>query len=602
MTNSPRKLRWHLASALIVTTVLLWLGFALLAYNSRLNELEDSVGNTFQSTRSTLQTDALSAYQENRANGLGERADHILMSHLSSLSMNGIEFMNGGTALAVKLGEATVRSQITWGLGYEAENDQVWYLYFDQGLDDEGQMEFARWMIDHRSGWAYAIYPGGEENESDSTGDGTFARITGVERPGGAVEVQTLDLIHPDGSQERILKTDAEEPADITLDLVQMEVRSVLLPSRSGDGQNGPIQMERRLASFREAQAIIDRDRAGERRAVLKEWGRLSSGVDQEGFGYWCSACCDLVRNVLEDQWALYLTAFMFAVMVLLLLSAHLSKKVTEPVEELSQAARNGSCREDGPVTELNTLAAAFNGAQAQLAGQLERERAFTRAAAHELKTPLAILRTHAEALQEDIAPEKREQYLDIVLDESDRMAELVGRLLELSRLESGAALNRETVDLTALVREVWAPLTLQLEQKKIALALELEEIQIEGDRARLKEAIENLSSNALRHCTQGGQIQVRLERHESQANLSVYNDGPAVPAEDLPHLFEPFYRGDKSHNRDSGGTGLGLAIVRAAVLAHGGDCSVENRESGVCFLIRLPLDEKSPLETRPTR
>lgn len=597
MKSRPKKLRWHLASALIATIMLLWLGFVLLAYNSRLGELEDAAGSSFQGTKSTLQTDTLPAYRANRANGLGERADHILMSHLSSLSMNGIHSMDGGTALAVKLGEATVRSQITWGRGYAVDDDQEWYLYFDQGLDDEGQMEFARWMIDHRSGWAYAIYPRGKENESNSTGDGTFARITGVERPGGAVEVQTLDLIHPDGSQERILETDAEEPADITLDLVQMEVKSVLLPSRSGDGQNGPIQMERRLASFREAQAIIDRDRAGERRAVLKEWGRLSSGVDQEGFGYWCSAYCDLVKNVLEDQWALYLTAFIFAVMVLLLLSAHLSKRVTEPVEELSQAVRNGSCREDGPVTELNTLATAFNNAQAQLAGQLERERAFTRAAAHELKTPLAILRTHAEALREDIAPEKREQYLDVVLDESDRMAGLVGRLLELSRLESGATLNRETVDLSALVREVWAPLALQLEQKDITLSMELEEIQVEGDRVRLKEAMENLASNALRHCTQGGQIQVRLERHESQANLSVYNDGPAVLAEDLPHLFEPFYRGDKSHNRDSGGTGLGLAIVRAAVLAHSGDCSVENREGGVCFQIQLPLSEKSALE-----
>lgn len=594
MKNRPRKLRWHLASALIVTTVLLWLGFVLLAYNSRLNELEDSVGNTFQGTKITLQTNVLSAYQENRANGLGERADHILMSSLSNQSMNGIEFMNGGTALAVRVGENLVRSQITWGLGYEAEDDQAWYLYFDQGLDDEGQLEFARWMIDYRSGWAYAIYPLAEEGENGSTGDGTFARITGVERPGGAVEVQALDLIYPDGSQERILEAEVEEPADITLDLVQMEVRSVLLPSWSSDG-DGPIQMERRLASFREAQTIIDRDLNGEQQVVLKEWGRFSSGAGQYGYGYRVSAYCNLVWNVLEDQWALYLTAFGFAAMVLLILSAHLSKRVTEPVEELSRTVRNGSCREDGPVTELNTLATVFNAAQAQLAGQLERERAFTRAAAHELKTPLAILRTHAEALREDIAPEKREQYLDIVLDESDRMAELVGRLLELSRLESGTTLDRETVDLTALVREVWAPLSLQLEQKNITHSMALEEIQMEGDRARLKEAIENLASNALRHCDKGGTIRVSLGWENGRVCLSVYNDGPAVPEEDLAHLFEPFYRGDKSRGRDSGGTGLGLAIVRAAVLAHGGECSVENREGGVCFQIWLPLVKRNP-------
>ena len=173
-------------------------------------------------------------------------------------------------------------------------------------------------------------------------------------------------------------------------------------------------------------------------------------------------------------------------------------------------------------------------------------------------------------------------------------MAELVGRLLELSRLESGAGLDRETVDLTALVRAVWAPMTLRLEQKEITLRLELEEIRVEGDRKRLREAVENLASNALRHCARGGRIRVGLERDGSGILLSVYNDGPAIPAEDLPHLFEPFYRGDQSHNRKSGGTGLGLAIVRAAVLAHGGDCSVENKADGVCFRLSLPLTEVS--------
>ena len=95
--------------------MLLWLGFVLLAYNSRLGELEDAAGSSFQGTKCTLQTDTLPAYRANRANGLGERADHILMSHLSSLTLDGIRDMDGGTALAVKLGEATVRSQITWG-------------------------------------------------------------------------------------------------------------------------------------------------------------------------------------------------------------------------------------------------------------------------------------------------------------------------------------------------------------------------------------------------------------------------------------------------------------------------------------------------------
>lgn len=218
----------------------------------------------------------------------------------------------------------------------------------------------------------------------------------------------------------------------------------------------------------------------------------------------------------------------------------------------------------------------------------LQRERDFARAAAHELKTPLAVLRAHAEALREDIAPDKREQYLDVVLSESDRMAALVGHLLELSRPESKQ--KKEPVDLAALVQEVWAPLALPLEQKNLQLQLELEEVSLHGDRAQLREAAENLASNALRYAEPDGIIRVTLERVGSRARLTVYNDGPKIPEADLSRLWEPFYRADPSRSRDSGGTGLGLAIVRKAVEAHSGQCWAENRPGGVAFSIELPI------------
>ena len=221
----------------------------------------------------------------------------------------------------------------------------------------------------------------------------------------------------------------------------------------------------------------------------------------------------------------------------------------------------------------------------------IQREREFTRAAAHELKTPLAVLRAHGEALREDIDAQKREQYLDVILDECDRMSALVGSLLELSRLEAGAGLRREEVELSGLVRAVWDPLALPLERKGVSLTLELEEVRLAGDRERLREAAGNLASNALRHCTPGGAIRVTLKREGDRAVLAVYNDGEPIPAADLSHLFQPFYRGDKSRSRDSGGTGLGLAIVQAAVRAHGGECGAENTGSGVTFRLTLPLD-----------
>lgn len=219
----------------------------------------------------------------------------------------------------------------------------------------------------------------------------------------------------------------------------------------------------------------------------------------------------------------------------------------------------------------------------------LQRERDFARAAAHELKTPLAVLRAHAEALREDIVPAKREHYLDVVLSESDHMTDLVGSLLEMSWTQAKEALKKEPVDLAALVGEVFAPLTLPLEQKNLQLQLELEEVSLTGDRARLGEAVENLASNALRHTAPDGTIQVKLEQMGTWVRLTVYNDGPNLPPEELPRLWEPFYRADPSRSRDSGGTGLGLAIVRDTVEAHKGRCWAENRPGGIAFVIELP-------------
>lgn len=240
-------------------------------------------------------------------------------------------------------------------------------------------------------------------------------------------------------------------------------------------------------------------------------------------------------------------------------------------------------------LTFLLVLALAVFTAHVQ-ARSVRRERAFTRAAAHELKTPLAVLRTHAEALKEDISPEKRGAYLDVILDESDRMSTLVGQLLDLSRLEAGAELRREPLDLAALTAEVLARLEPAAQVGAIALVLDLVPLQVEGDRRRLEELLAELGTNALKHCPPGGEVRVVLRLEGNRARLSVENDGPAIPAEDLPHLWEPFYKGDKSRSREGGGSGLGLALVKGAAEAHKGTCRAENRSGGgVRFTVELP-------------
>ena len=216
----------------------------------------------------------------------------------------------------------------------------------------------------------------------------------------------------------------------------------------------------------------------------------------------------------------------------------------------------------------------------------IQRERDFARAAAHELKTPLAVLRAHAEALREDIDPDRRQEYLGIVVEESDRMAALVGSLMDLSRLENGGPIRREPLDLTALVENCAA---LPAERRGLRLVTELEGAAVLGEKLRLEEAVDNLLDNALRHCTPYGTVTITLTRKGRGIQLTVDNDGEPIPPEQLDRLFEPFYRGDQGRSRSDGGTGLGLAIVRAVTEAHGGRCWAVNRTGGVAFTVQLP-------------
>lgn len=597
-TKRARRLRWRLAVPLTVAFFLLWLGTMMVLTNSACDRLEGTVSQEYEYAQKALE-EQWEIYQNNRDNGLGAQADHILMYNLSAASGGLTDIGEGGMAFLVRnsLGQE-VRSQLAYGYGHEAGVDQGqrWYLYFDDGLDDEGQLKLARWLTQHRSrSWDFALYPSDSwPGDGDLPNvDGTYARVTGVERSGYAIDVQKIELVHPDGTTETMVETDTTGEDSITLELKFMRVASVLLPDYRGEGKAGPIDMELRLSNFREAQNRVHQGATEMHGSSFIVSGKLFGITEEDSHAIRVvGGQCDIRRAAVQGQWFLYLSTFLLTAAAVLLLSAYLSKQVTRPVERLSQGAQKGRCEIDGPVQELNALGEAFNAAQDQLEGQLERERAFTRGAAHELKTPLAIIRTHAEALGEDIAPEKRGEYLNIILEESDRMGQLVGRLLELTRLESGVALNVAPLNLADVVREVWNPLALQLEQKEVSLSLELEEVWLEGDRDRLKEAVGNLASNALRHVDKGKRIQVSLVRKGEQVRVSVYNDGPIIPDKDLPHLFEPFYRGDKSRSRDSGGTGLGLVIVRAAVSAHGGSCGVEQRAGGPCFWLCLPVGQ----------
>ena len=241
-------------------------------------------------------------------------------------------------------------------------------------------------------------------------------------------------------------------------------------------------------------------------------------------------------------------------------------------------------------ITLLFTLLLAWFTARAQ-ARSLQRERDLTNAVAHELKTPLALLRSYAEGLQEDIAPEKRAQYLDVIMDQSDQMAALVSSLLDLSRMKAGkTAFTPGPVALDQVVESVFRTLERPMETAGVTLDLDLVPCTVPGEEGRLSLVVSNLAANALKHTPTGGEIRVILREKGHTALLRVENDGEPIPEEALPRLFEPFYRSDTARDRRSGGTGLGLALVKETVTLHGGACGVENLPHSVRFWVELPL------------
>ena len=236
---------------------------------------------------------------------------------------------------------------------------------------------------------------------------------------------------------------------------------------------------------------------------------------------------------------------------------------------------------------ELRRLEKALGYAEA---AEQER-RLLTSNLAHELKTPLAVVHSYAEGLREHIAEEKREQYLDTILSEAERMDALVMQMLDLSRLEAGRVkLSREEFDLRALAAATAERLGPLAAVRGLTVTLEPgEACEVSADEGRIGQVMENLLSNALRYAPAGSRVRMRVDREGRQAVFGVENpvEKPFTP-EEREKVWEPFYRRDKA--RSGGGTGLGLSIVRQIVELHGGACILRNTAYGVEFGFTLPL------------
>jgi signal transduction histidine kinase len=274
--------------------------------------------------------------------------------------------------------------------------------------------------------------------------------------------------------------------------------------------------------------------------------------------------------------------------------------RVLAPIERITSVARDIQATDlsrrielGGPEDELRRLADTFDAMLARLDAAFGAQRQFLADASHELRNPLAIIRTNLDvALADpDADPEELRQSLVVIQRASDRMSHLVDDLLALAR---GQALEvrSELVDLGAAVADASDELFLSAKRRDITLDRTIVPgVVVSGDYDALKRAVSNLLENAVRYAPPGSRVRLAVGSERSRAWVSVSDEGPGLAPEDQRRVFDRFWRADKGRSRAEGGTGLGLAIVRQIVNSHGGEVQLQSKVGvGATFTIWLPV------------
>jgi len=299
------------------------------------------------------------------------------------------------------------------------------------------------------------------------------------------------------------------------------------------------------------------------------------------------------------------------ATLAAVVLSLLVARRVVEPVRRLVAATRRiddghydervelGTPPTADEMDELDQLAVSFN----QMASRLDRTESLRRQligdVSHELRTPLTAIQASIEGLRDGVL-QPDQATLTQIHREAGRLQRLVDDLQELSRVEAGAyELRRRPLDVERLLRAAAARLERQYEDKGVALSIEVEPglPAVAGDEDRLGQVLLNLIGNALHYTPAGRSVRLRAWRAGGEVRIEVQDQGIGIAAEHLPHVFDRFYRVDRSRSRPGGGSGIGLTIARHLVEAHGGRiwAASDGADRGSTFTFTLPVDAGPP-------
>jgi signal transduction histidine kinase len=284
--------------------------------------------------------------------------------------------------------------------------------------------------------------------------------------------------------------------------------------------------------------------------------------------------------------------------------------RVLRPIGRITAVARDIQATDlsrrielPGPDDELKQLGDTFDAMLARLDAAFAAQRQFVADASHELRNPLAIIRTNVDVALADprADPEDLRQTITVVKRASDRMARLVDDLLALARRQE-PTLEHEPVDLGDAVAEASDDFVVPAAARNIVLDRAIAPgVVVTGDRDALKRAVANLLENAVRLAPEGSRIRLATGSEGDRAWIAVADEGPGIAPEDQPHVFDRFWRADKARSRADGGTGLGLAIVRQIAESHGGRVRLQSKVGvGSSFVIWLPVATSGASEPLP--
>ena len=331
--------------------------------------------------------------------------------------------------------------------------------------------------------------------------------------------------------------------------------------------------------------------------SVLRRGQALQEGG--QTVGYLLSADGPAEQAFRDNLNVSLLWAGALASVVAILLGLLLTRTLIRPLQIVRNAAQRigaGDLNQRVPIDshdEIGDLASRFNEMAAALQRDEQLRRTLMTDIAHELRTPLAVIRGQVEALQDGVF-ELTPEHIAPIHDQVLLLGRLVDDLRVLALAEAGRLpLEHALVSLDGLVRRVTDGFQAQALAKGLALSVDLptDLPPVEGDSQRLEQVLANLLTNALRHTPAGGQIQVRAWSEGPGVNLSVADTGSGIEPADLPFVFDRFYRADAARSRVDGGSGLGLAITKQLVEAHGGRITVESMPGrGTIFVVWLPF------------